>query len=733
MGCLATAVFDDKDQLAFTIFKEQRIEVPLAEISPNLIHALIAVEDQRFYDHHGFDLMRIGSAAMANIRHRRVAQGASTITQQLARQSFLTLDKTMRRKLQELIVAERIEGAYTKEQILELYLNKVYFGDGLYGAEAAARGYFGKHASELDVPEAALLAGLVKSPSSYAPTVSLPRATARRNLVLQAMLDSKDLDRAQWEKARAAKVVLRDGLRAEEPHGLYFKEQVRRELVDRFGWQRVYQGGLRVFTTVNMPMQEVAESAIVDQIKAIEVRRAAWKARRAPTVKKIPTDAAKAAGPQDVLQGALVALEPDTGYVRAMVGGRDFDASHFNRAVQAHRQPGSAFKPFVYATAIEAGYSPATVIDNLDEPIATVQGAWTPEDEHSSGSSMTLRTGLRTSSNRAAVRLLQQVGIGRTVQYAKDMGVGDVPSVPSLALGSGEVTLQAMTAAYAAFINHGLVPKPVLIRRVEDHDGTVLFEGRPSSTRAISDTTAFLMSTMMADVINAGTAARARSMGFTLPAAGKTGTTNDFNDAWFIGFTPKLATGVWVGFDQPRTILPNGFAAEIAVPVWTKFMKAATQGDPPDWIVPPAGIVAMSVCRISGKLATDQCRDAEVVNKYGEVERKSTVYTEFFARGTEPTAYCDEHQPRGVMTKIADYLGGQQQAAPRAVEPAVAPPTPTGTAGTTVTPGTTIERVESPPPPPGSRRGFWSRIFGRGRNDQRQKDEPPPPKRKGGG
>src|SRR6266536_1994840 len=259
------------------------------------------------------------------------------------------------------------------------------------------------------------------------------------------------------------------------------------------------------------------------------------------------------------------------------------------------------------------------------------------------------------------------------------MGVGDVPNVPSLALGSGEVTLQAMTAAYAAFINHGLVPKPVLIRRVEAHDGTVLFEGRPSSTRAISDTTAFLMSTMMADVINAGTAARARSMGFTLPAAGKTGTTNDFHDAWFIGFTPKLATGVWVGFDQPRTILPNGFAADIAVPVWAKFMKAATQGDQPDWIVPPSGIVAVSVCRISGKLATDQCRDAEGVNKYGEVERKSTVYTEFFVRGTEPTEYCDQHQPRGVMTKIADYLGGQQQPAPRAVEPAVAPPTPPGT------------------------------------------------------
>src|SRR6059036_3420093 len=265
---------------------------------------------------------------------------------------------------------------------------------------------------------------------------------------------------------------------------------------------------------------------------------------------------------------------------------------------------------------------------------------------------MSLRTALRTSSNRAAVRLLQQVGIPQTVQYAKDMGVGDVPSVPSLALGSGEVTLQAMTAAYAAFINHGAVPKPILIRRVEDHDGTVLFEGRPSSTTAISDTTAFLMSTMMADVINAGTAARARSLGFTLPAAGKTGTTNDFNDAWFVGFTPSLVTGVWVGFDQPRTILPQGFAAEVAVPAWANFMKIATRNDKPEWLTPPPGITTAVVCRLSGQLATDGCRSADVLDADGVVQHRSMVYTEYFARGTEPTSYCDLHPTTG-MWKVA--------------------------------------------------------------------------------
>src|SRR3954453_23216422 len=595
----ATAVFDDRDGFAFTIFKEQRIEVPLADVSPNLTKAITSVEDQRFFDHHGFDLVRIASAAVANIRHNRRAQGGSTITQQLARQSFLTPNKSYRRKIQELILAARLERLYTKDQILELYFNKVYFGDGLYGVEAASRGYFGKHASELTVSEAAMLAGLVKSPSSYAPTVSIDRAVARRNVVLQTMLDVGVIDRTAWQAARATKGGLQDTLRASEPHGQYFKEQVRRELVDRFGWQRLYQGGLRVFSTIDMPMQIAAETAVAEHLKAVEEKRAAWQARRAAAAAKNAPAKKAAADTQgdqpDVLQAALVSMDPQSGHVRAMVGRRDFEASRFNRAVQAHRQPGSAFKPFVYATALEAGYSPASVVDHLDDPIATLQGAYVPEDEHSSASSMTLRTALRTSSNRAAVRLLQEVGIRKTVQYAKTMGVGDVPAVPSLALGSGEVTLQTMTAAYAAFANHGLVPQAMLIRRVEDQDGRVLYQADESSTRAVSDITAFLMSTMLADVINAGTANRARQIGFKLPAAGKTGTTNDFKDAWFIGYTPKLVTGVWGGFDEPRTILPNGFAADVAVPDWAKFMKVATRDDKPEWINAPPGVTTANV------------------------------------------------------------------------------------------------------------------------------------------
>ncbi|MGE0449687.1 MAG: penicillin-binding protein 1A [Vicinamibacterales bacterium] len=708
----ATAIYDHSDKFAFTIYKEQRIEVPLAQMSPHLKAAVLAIEDQRFYDHKGFDLVRIGSAFLVNLRRGRLAQGGSTITQQLARQSLLTSKKTIRRKLQELLLASRIERLYTKDQILEMYLNKVYFGDGLYGVEAASRGFFGKHAAELDVPEAAMLAGLVKSPSTYAPTISLDRAVARRNVVLQAMRDTGALDKEAAEAARAVKPDLQDALRGDGAHGEYFKEQIRRELVDRFGWERVYQGGLRVYATIDMRMQEAADKAVSEGLARLDERRAATRRRANPKLKEgAPAD-------EQPLQAALLAMDPETGHVYAMTGGRDFTQSHFNRAVQARRQPGSAFKPFVYAAALEAGFTPSTLIQNLNAPIPTLQGEWTPDDEHADAESMTLRAALRTSSNRAAVRLLQDVGISRTVQYAKALGVGDVPSVPSLALGSGEVTLMSLTGAYAAFAHGGIVPEPVLIRRVEDTDGTVLYVARESGSRAISEVTAYLMSNMMADVINAGTAARARSLGFTLPAAGKTGTTNDYHDAWFVGFTPSLVAGVWVGFDQPQTILPGGFASDVAVPLWTSFMKTATKGQKPSWFKQPDGISTANVCRLSGKLAVEGCRHAEVVDEDGRLEERSLVYTEYFASGTEPTTECDLHASRSLFGAIASVFTGQpERSAPTRLDeaslPTVAiPPQP-------VAPEPAVVAKEQPK----KKRGFWSRVFGVGHDDDKDKDE----------
>jgi membrane carboxypeptidase/penicillin-binding protein len=474
-------------------------------------------------------------------------------------------------------------------------------------------------------------------------------------------------------------------------------------------------------------MQIAAESAVADSLHAPDARRAALAARRAAQKKSAPVV------DTDKLQAALIALDPETGHVRAMIGGRDFTDSSFNRAVQAHRQPGSAFKPFVYAAALESGYTPATIIDHLNDPIDTLQGAWTPEDEHSGAESMSLRAGLRMSSNRAAVRLLQDVGIPKTVQYAKNMGVGELPSVPSLALGSGEVTLSSMTAAYAAFANHGLVPQPMFIRRVEDREGRVLYEAHEESARAISETTAFLMSTMLADVVNAGTANRARQLGFTLPAAGKTGTTNGFNDAWFIGYTPTLVAGVWVGFDQPKTILPNGFAADVAVPVWAKFMKAATRGDKPAWFTPPSGITTANVCRLSGKLATDGCQQADVVDEHGQLERRSMVYTEYFAPGTAPTAYCDLHPTRGIFGRLAGLLGGSDDrpAPPRAEEVGLPPASAVSPARAPV--GSTGEGDVTPPPKK-KKRGFWSKLLGLGKDDPAddKTGQDKTPKKKGG-
>jgi penicillin-binding protein 1A len=729
----ATTIYDAGDMPVFTIFKEQRIEIPIERISPNLIKAVVSVEDQRFYDHTGVDGIRVAAAVLKNVQEGRRAEGGSTITQQLARQSFLTRDKTYRRKLKEVILATYLERLYSKDEILELYLNKVYFGDGLYGVEAAARGYLGKSANELTVDEAALLAGLIQSPSSYAPTVNLERAIARRNVVLQTMVSSGAIDAAEAERAKKAKVELSNGLEIKETFGLYFKEAVRRELVERFGWQRVYQGGLRVYTTMDPALQQSAEQLVERGLVDIERRRGFEHDPRGES------HVMKEGETPQYLQAALVTMDPETGYVRAMVGGRDFNESRFNRATQAKRQSGSAFKPFVFATALEAGYSPASVITRLNDPTLTPQGEWVPEDEHSSASSMTLRTALRTSSNRAAVQLLNSVGISKAVGYAEKLNVGTPPSVPSLALGASDVTLISLTAAYGAFANKGVVREPVLVRKVEDSDGNVLYSDPQKSHRAVSEATAFLMASMLSDVVNAGTAYRARQVGFSAPAAGKTGTTNDYVDAWFVGFTPKVVTGVWIGFDQPATIIRNGYAGELAVPLWAQVMKVATRGNKPDWIDRPVNVIGANVCRLSGKIPNGGCDRVDVVARDGFVESRSMIYTEYFVRGTQPTSVCPLHPDRSFFERIAGVFGNEPDAVPVGSDEAGVPPPP-ATSTTGILPGTPVlrpvppkqEKVEEP-----KKRGFWSKVFGRGKDDDKKKQEeekkPQDPKKKPGG
>ena len=607
----SNVLYDIADREVFTIAKEQRIEIPLSQMSPDFLKAVIAIEDRRFWDHDGFDPIRIVGSAIASLRAGEAVQGGSTITQQLARQS-VGREKTMTRKLKELLFATQLEHNYSKQDILELYLNKVYFGDGLYGVEAASRGYFGKKASEINLGEAALLAGLLKAPSTYAPTVSPEKAEARQTVVLRAMLDSKAITREQYDNALHSQIEMFDGLRAEEPYGRYFKEEVRRQLVERFGAQRVDEGGLQVYTTIDPGMQRAADAAVMQSLADVE--------------KSLPKKRAKAAEvavEHEPLQGALISIDPTNGYVRAMVGGRDFRKSSYNRALNAQRQPGSAFKPFVYAAAIEAGYGPDDEIELFNDSMEVSNAAWTPDDDHVyEEDALTLRDALRLSSNVAAVRLLGEVGLKRTINSAKGFGFDNLPVVPSVALGSGEVTLSQITAAYGAFANNGAVFHPILIRKVVDQDGSVLFEATQEAQQAIRPITAYLMADMLRGVIDYGTAYGVRQAGFKLPAAGKTGTTNDYKDAWFIGFTPTLVTGVWVGYDQPQTIRRHGYAAEIAVPMWTQYMKAATIGQKAAWLTTPKG--SMRDSRLARVASTDAANAGLLESRDVRIEQPRT-------------------------------------------------------------------------------------------------------------
>ena len=662
----STVVYDRGNKPVFSFFIEQRVDVPLDRVSPHMVDALLSVEDRRFFSHHGLDPLRIAKAAWRNWRAGRILEGGSTLTQQLARLEQLTPARTFSRKLREVTIAIRLEERYSKAQILHAYLNAVYFGDGYHGVEAASRGYFGKPAADLEPHEAALLAALVRSPRGYSPSAHPARALARRNLVLRLMRDTGRITEPAYRSsldqplrgASAAASVVASGATC----GRYFEEEVRRQLVARFGGQQVLQGGLRVYTGYDRDMQCAAEKTISTRIAQLAKERKAAKD----------------------LQGSLVALDPVSGEVRALVGGRDFDATSYNRATQARRQPGSAFKPIIYAVAIERGMAPGSVLHHLDEPIMTESGPWLPGGEHEH-SEYTLRAALKISSNRAAAQLLQQVGYSQATYYAQRMGIESrLPAVASLALGTGGVTLLELTSAYGVFANQGVASRPHLIVRVEDQDGREVWGDPAGRHQAITAATAYLMNSMLADVITSGTATGARATGFKLPAAGKTGTTDDYTDAWFIGYTPHLVTGVWFGIDKPAPIMNRGFAGVVAVPAWTEFMKQATANDAPDWFAQPAGVEKATICRLSGQRATEACRHGwmrpDVVQAgltdlpgvpvgdlgssravaIGTAGRKtaaasgSTAYDDYFPLGGAPTGDCAVHGAAGLGILVGD-------------------------------------------------------------------------------
>jgi penicillin-binding protein 1A len=623
---IGTKIYDDNDELITELHVERRIFVPLAHVPQALRDAVIATEDKRFYYHWGIDPIGITRALVQNYRRGRVVEGGSTITQQLTKVLFLTPDKSLERKLKEAILALELERRYSKDRILEMYLNQVYFGHGAYGVEAASRTYFGKSVSELNVREAALLAGLPRAPSSYSPFERGELAKRRREVVLRRMVDYGALKEADAKRLARADLGLIPPERRRTT-GQYFLDYVQQTLEAKYGADMVFKGGLNVYTTLNPIMQLAAEQAVRDGLKALEGRTTKGKTGEHP-------------------EGALVTLEPQTGFVRAMVGGYDFFRSEFNRAVQARRQPGSAFKPFIYIAALESGLTPDTRIE--DAPVSYAVGPngqpWKPEnyDRRFRGPT-TLQQAIEESVNVVTVKVQEQVGLSRTIQVARRFGVTSALGLNlSLALGTSDMTLIELTSAYGALANQGQWLPPTTIRYITDAQGKLLEEYLPEPRVAAAPETAYVITHMLRGVVERGTGQAAKALG--RPVAAKTGTTNDYSNAWFIGYTPRLATGVWVGYDRPRSLGKDETGSRVAVPIWVSFMGKALGDSPREDFPIPERVTLVPV-------------DLDPSNECVRVVMMA------FVKGTEPAVGC----------------GPRRQSVPGAApdaDPSVVPPGP---------------------------------------------------------
>lgn len=614
---------------------ERRTLVRLQDIPKHVRDAVVITEDRRFYQHSGIDYFRIFGAAMRNLRAGGYAQGFSTITMQLARNVFpdrISREKTILRKVKEARVARAIERRYSKDKILELYLNQVYLGNGAYGVETASQRYFGKPVRDVTVAEAAVLAGLLKGPERYNPRRFADRAIQRRNTVLELMRRSGAISDADASLAKAYPLQLAERSESGDV-APYFVEWVRQELEEHFG-KRLYDEGLKVYTSLDVDMQSAAERALENQLQAIEAgRHGAYKHLTYEAyLARSAEGGERGAANSPYLQGAFVAIDPRTGAVRAMVGGRDFGDSKFNRAVQALRQPGSTFKPIVYATAIHEGFGPSQIIDDSPLSLDQVSGeAWTPQNyDLKFQGNMPLRRALYQSRNIPAIRTGMALGTGNVIGMARRFGITTpIPPYPSIFIGSADVYPVQMIGAYSVFANLGLRTTPHAILKVENADGKLLWKPNPDRDAVLSPEEAWLMVSMMKDVVVRGSAARIWANGFRVPAGGKTGTTNDGADVWFIGYTADLVAGVWMGFDRPQKIKANAQGGELASPAWAAFMTEVyrRKPQPPDW-PRPDGVVTREIDSVTGRLANSSCMGA--------------VVTEFFVQGWEPTQSCSD-------------------------------------------------------------------------------------------
>ena len=643
----ASVILDREGEEVGKLFQVNRTIIPLDSLPEHIPQAFVAAEDRRFWDHGGVDWRRVPGAVFANVQAGGIAQGFSTITMQLARNLFPDKlpaeQQTAWRKLGEMRVARDIEKEYSKEEILEMYVNQVYFGGGAWGIEAAAQEYFGKSATELDVGEAALLAAILPAPSRLNPRNDEDAARDRQELVLRQMAEEGYISDEAAEEAIEAELDLARGSDRVDALAPYFIEAVRQELEAVFG-RELYTEGFQIFTTLDIDVQRAAEEELERQLRAVE--NGAYGAFRHATYNSAQADTSGEAPPY--LQGAVVVMDAQEGGILALVGGRDFTDSKYNRALQAQRQPGSAFKPFVYATAIERGYPPTMMLE--DRPIRMrLSGGrvWSPGNYGDSyAGQLTMRDALVHSKNVATVLLGQQVGVGSVLRTAQSMGIqSELPNVPAVVLGAGEVTLLEMVGAYAAFATLGDRPTPHFVERIEDRDGTVVWSRETQVERVIDPAVAFIVTDILRDVVDRGTATAVRSAGYRGIAAGKTGTTNDNSDVWFMGYTPQAVAGVWVGFDEPTPIVRGATGGSIAAPVWARVMRHLRTGG--EW-TPPPGVERRQVDSF-GNIVASNC---PVVGQVRE---------EWFLEGSAPLGRCQ--MPSAAMWDTMygypyDTLGG---------------------------------------------------------------------------
>jgi 1A family penicillin-binding protein len=593
----------------------QRHDVPLAAIAPDLQHAVIAIEDHRFSYHPGIDPIGLARAVVRDIRGGGRVEGASTLTQQLARTLFLSNVRTYGRKIKEAAIALMLEVQLSKSDILELYLNRVYLSAGVYGVETMSQHLYRKPAKDLTLAEASLIAGLLRSPSTLSPWSNYDGALERSHLVLRRMREQKYITPAEETAAAAARPRIQPYRSPVETRAAWAKDYLRQQFRNEFGGD--HPPDWQVRTTFQPALQDAAERAVENGVRRLNRRN---------------------------LEAALVAIDPRTGDVVALVGGADYGRSTFNRATRSRRQPGSAFKPFVFAAALSRGYSPVSVLTDLDSVSAPNDPEWHPSSVSHDGDdsgAITLRKALAESNNAAAALLQQRLGSRAVLTLAADVGLRDLPDVPSLPLGSGVVSPLDLAAAYTVFPGEGEVVRPRGIKSVLDARGSEVFSRPIQAERVVSAAVAFQMVSMLREVVESGTAAGLRASGIAGPIGGKTGTTDGYHDAWFVGFSTSLVAAVWVGFDQPAAIGPDAYAARIAVPIWGDFMKRASATMPArDFPIPP-DVTGHELCRVSHLKPLEGC----------------PVYTEYFKEGDDvPSRLCPVHR------------GSLRQAAERAVQ-----------------------------------------------------------------